>query len=96
MFVRPLTIMRDRRKPLNMTQKHCGCIQIHYGRIYLPARACLFFTHLLIDWFVDWQPRQTASFKLSKRCCLQMANVYNFFKSFVKQYIRDFSCMLNQ
>ena len=23
--------------------KHCGCIPNHYGRIYLPTRACLFY-----------------------------------------------------
>ena len=39
----PLPLLKNCRKALKIAYKHCSCIRNHYGRIYLPARACLVF-----------------------------------------------------
>ena len=46
---------KKRRKPLKTAYYHCDCIQNHYGRVYLPARACFtdindnFLDHVLFQ-----------------------------------------------
>ena len=40
MSVCPLPFLKNRQKALITAWKHCYCIPNHYGRIYLPARAC--------------------------------------------------------
>ena len=65
MSVCPLTIMRYHRKRLKIARKQCDCILIHYGRIYLPARACylLFLSDLHLDVVCSPSPKCTTFFR---------------------------------